>query len=228
MSEIIIACEMIRREIESARHKTGNDSEIIYLERGLHEYPNNLRDKIQEQILAVPETTEFILLAYGLCGNAMHGIYSPHSTLVIPRYHDCINMMLVREDNPHPRVCPDCLYYTDGWFDSDNTLLMQYESFAEKKGEAKAKKAYNLMLANYKGVCLINTGNAYSPETIAGAEKTKELFNLELREEKGSTIILERLFARDWNEDFLICPPGTPVDQSAFLSGGSSVAIFPG
>jgi hypothetical protein len=227
MSEIIIACRMIEKEIESARAKTNNTSDIIYLDRALHEYPDNLKEKIQESILTVSADTDYILLAYGLCGNALHDIFSPHSTIVIPRFHDCIHMMLLTEDNPTARICPDCLYYTDGWFDSDNTLLRQYESFAEKKGEKKAQRAYRLMLKNYKNVRLINTGENYSCSTINGAKRTCDLFDLELSEEKGSTIILEQLFAHKWDSNFLICPPGKPISQSEFLSGGSSTAVFP-
>ena len=226
MSEIIIACRMIEKEIESARAKTKNNSDVIYLDRGLHEYPDNLRRNIQESILSVSAEIDYILLAYGLCGNAMQDIYSPYSTIVIPRFHDCIHMMLFTEDNPCPRTCPDCLYYTDGWFDSDNTLLRQYENFAEKKGEQKAKRAYTLMLKNYKDVRLINTGENYSPSTIAGAKMTSALFDLELKEVKGSTTILEQLFSHKWDNNFLICPPGEAISQNEFLIGGSSISIF--
>ncbi len=228
MAEIIIACKMIEKEVELARAKTGNNSKVIYLDRDLHEYPDNLRESIQEAILSVADNTEYILLAYGLCGNAMNHVYSPGSTLVVPRFHDCIHMMLVTNNNPRPITRPDCLYYTDGWFDSDNTLLKQYERFAARKGEVKAKRAYTRMLENYKDVCLIDVGTNYTPRTIEGANKTSDLFNLKLSEIEGSTSILERLFAHDWDEDFLICPPGTPISQNEFLQGGCSIASFTG
>ena len=214
MSEVIIACRMIENEVEQALSRTGNTSRVIYLDQDLHEFPDRLKKKIQGILSNTFE--ECVLLAYGLCGNAMNSVFSPHSTVVIPRFHDCIHMMLVTENKTHPNTCPNHLYCTEGWLDSDNTLLKEYERFAKRRGESRARLVYYQMLHNYSHLCLVNTGREFRASTIELAWKTGELFGLDIREEKGSTCVLRRLFAREWDEDFLICPPGSPIMQSDF------------
>lgn len=216
MSELIIACEMIETEINLAREKAGNDSPIIWLDRGLHEFPDQLRAKLQETIDEAD--VDYVLLAFGLCGNAMHGISSSRSTIVVPKFHDCIHMFLCTKDNPCPVSRPDSFYYTDGWFDSDNIMIAKFNQFAERRGYEKAKKAYRLMLKHYNYLCLIDTGYHFREESLKKAKDTAELFDLEQIEETGSNDVLERLFRRDWGDDaFLVIPPHTKIHQDQFL-----------
>lgn len=221
MSETIIACKMIEDEVKEAMARVGSTSQLIFLDRGLHEYPANLKNEIQRTLQGIK--TDYILFAYGLCGNAMDGIFSPYSTLVIPRFHDCIQMMMVKDNLVRLSICPNCLYYTDGWFNSDKTMLKQYEEFAGRKGEVKAQRAYRRMLQHYDHICLIDTVNEIRLSSIQSAEETGRLFDLELRRERGSISVLERLFSHDWDENFVICGPGEQITQSMFLEGESAV-----
>lgn len=225
MKEFIISCEMIENEVRVAYEKSGNSSEIIWLERGLHEDPEKLRQAIQQTIDSID--ADLILLAFGLCGNALEGIVSNRAKLVVPRFHDCIHMLLATEANPHPSTATGCLYYTDGWFNSDMIMLRQYELFKEKRGEEKAKRIFRKIFKNYHQICLINTGLPWRDIAIDQAHETAALFELDLTNELGSTSILERLFAHDWDGDFVLLNPGTPLSAGEFLYGTPCVLANP-
>lgn len=221
MKEVIIACEMLENEVQIALNKSQNNAAVIWLERGLHEQPTKLKEAIQSTIDSID--ADYILIAFGLCGNALEGIKSDHARLVIPRYHDCIHMFLVTDDNPRPATRADCLYYTDGWFNSDMIMLRQYERFKEKVGEEKAKRVFKKIFKHYRGICLIDTGAAWREVALEQAQKSSDLFELEIFEEKGSHSILFRLFAHEWDEDFIICAPGEAISSRLFFDGGASI-----
>lgn len=212
----IIACEMLTNEVQRAMRATRKDYPIYWLERGLHEHPEKLHDALQLKINELSETV--IMFAFGLCGNAMHGLVSTDKTLVIPRFHDCLNMLLVSETGGRRSTDPDSLYYTGAWLDSDFTLLNQYERFKAKRGEEKAKRAYASMLANYRGLHMIDTGVPIDHKTIKRAQDTAETFNLKYGEIEGSNRVLDRLFAGDWDEDILVYPPGEQVNLRDFFT----------
>ena len=221
-TEVIVACEMLEYEIKQAMLNTKNNSRVIWLERGLHEMPKKLHDELQTTLESV--YADQVLFAFGLCGNALDGISSPRSSIVIPRFHDCIHMLLATEEQPRPSTCGNCLYYTDGWFKSDMAMLQQYERFKKKRGEEKAKRIFQKMFENYRGIYLIDTGLPWRSLALEEAERTSELFELELCSTQGSLTILERLLKHDWDENFIICNPGEAISYRSFLEDQSSRA----
>ncbi|NTV90100.1 MAG: DUF1638 domain-containing protein, partial [Clostridiales bacterium] len=89
---VLIACSMLRSEIEKAMADSGLDVSVIWLEKGLHDKPEKLRAALQEQIDGQQDKA-VILLGYCLCGNAALGLQSEKATLVIPKFDDCIRML---------------------------------------------------------------------------------------------------------------------------------------
>ena len=87
---------MIEDEINAMLERGGaGPGNIVWMERGYHEDPDNLRRVLQEEIdKAAGRGFTEILLAYGLCGNGTAGLVSDKAEIVIPRYDDCVNMML--------------------------------------------------------------------------------------------------------------------------------------
>ena len=51
----IIACEMLRDELELAMETTGISYPTIWMEKGLHDDPQKLRNSLQAQLDALPE-----------------------------------------------------------------------------------------------------------------------------------------------------------------------------
>ena len=115
----LLACSVFEGEI--AWHARGAEhlAEIRFFEIGLHDRPDRLRAKLQENLDAVDARTDIaaVALAYGLCGRGTAGLRPLRHNLVIPRAHDCITVFLGSQQAyaDHQRACPTCHYYTPGW-----------------------------------------------------------------------------------------------------------------
>ena len=160
-SRILIACSMIEDELlEVVDRCRIEDLEIRWMERGHHSDPEKLHQVIQQEIdRAEADGAEEVLLAYGLCGNGAVGWRTKKAVLVMPRFDDCVNMML----------CTGCrdrrnyleagqMYLTRGWMHDEGALLGMLDDFKKRYGERKGRKAMKLMLDSYDKVTIIETG----------------------------------------------------------------------
>ena len=126
-SSIILACEMIDDEVKlvlERRAEQAGSFPLVWIESGLHDRPEKLRDHIQSLLdlldaaalagepAVLPSvepgrgpgaerSTEVsvspvadVLLALGYCGNGLQGLVSRTARLVFPRVDDCISLFL--------------------------------------------------------------------------------------------------------------------------------------
>lgn len=224
MKSKLIACEMIRDEVEKAMEETGYDGSVAWLEDSLHTHPEKLRNALQQEIEeAEGEGVSSLLFAYGYCGNAFVGLRSRSISLVVPRVNDCTQLLLIDTfENPHAL---GYYYLTRGWMEGKENPTWEYERMLEKKGEKVAKRVMEVMLAHYKALMLIDTG-AYDLEKWRDrAEYFSEIMNLELKETKGSIRLLNQLLEGKWDDMFLVVPPHTEVTLEHFGEGEFTTEI---
>ena len=50
MAAVLLACQMLEDEIQRAVQRTGAQMPIVWVDAGLHEYPDRLREELQRQI----------------------------------------------------------------------------------------------------------------------------------------------------------------------------------
>lgn len=206
---------MLRDELEKSVAEAGASPEIVWMEKGLHERPDQLRRVLQEKIEAFQDY-DVIVLAYCLCGNAVLGLVSPKARLVIPRFDDCIRMLRSTAPDDGPEVDCRCLYFTRGWIDSDKFILEELRRFEAQYGEKKGARIIESMLGNYKGVRLIDTG-AYDLATYAGPLRDTALeFGLDFEVVSGTRRVLNKLVAGTYDRDFCSIEPRKPVALDDF------------
>ena len=91
----LIACSVFTRELCGLIAASPRVVDPEFLELGLHEHSDILRTQLQQRIDALRgKGYRAILLAYGLCGNALAGIRAQDTPLVLPRAHDCATILL--------------------------------------------------------------------------------------------------------------------------------------
>lgn len=115
----LLACDVFRDELTALGGATPPWHHIEYLEMGLHDRPDELRQKLQATItrLEADANVEAIVLAYGRCGNGLLGIRAGRCPLVLPQAHDCISILLGGTE-PHDallRENPGTYFYSPGW-----------------------------------------------------------------------------------------------------------------
>ena len=92
----VIACAVLALDIKHTAEKLGMEVGTQFLEGGLHDRPNLLREKLQEAIdvISAAGRCERIIIGYGVCGRGTIGVRSRGVPLAIPKVHDCIALFL--------------------------------------------------------------------------------------------------------------------------------------
>ncbi|MGL4606050.1 MAG: DUF1638 domain-containing protein [Eubacteriaceae bacterium] len=216
MKRLLIACETIQDEIEMALLKMGREIETTWMANNLHAYPEKLRNALQEEIDKVEKNGyDKILFAYGNCGNALVGLGSKTAELIIPKYGDCIDMLLCEEQGLE-RIRTTTYFLTKGWLKGEMTLDKEYEYNCNKYGEKRAKMIMNMMFRHYKNLMLIDTGAYNIEETMPRFEAIAKLIGLKTVVNKGSITPLEKLLSGNWGTEFLRIAPGSISDYTDF------------
>jgi hypothetical protein len=217
MRKKVIACATVIEEMlpflpPDIPHET--------LEFGLHVYPQQLKNALQEKIDQASQDADVLLLGYGLCSMAVVGLKSATATLVIPRTDDCIAIFLGSCNAYKEQVQqePGTYYLTKGWIEVGDSPFHSYDQLIEKYGAAKALRMMKLTLKNYKRLAFINTGQfeleRYRSFTCEAAER----FNLRFEEIDGSPALVKRLIFGPWDDEFVVVPPGQAVRYEDFAN----------
>lgn len=211
----IIACATVAEELKLMG--VGED-QLVELEFGLHNDPKALHEALQEKIDSIGGGGD-IILGYGLCSNATVGLSSPTRRLIIPRVDDCIALFLGsrREHLRRLREEPGTYFLTKGWIDAAELPIAEYERLARRYGEERALRVAKAMLANYKRLVLINTGNYRLEEFRATAMSMANTLGLRYEEIPGSTRLLRMMLEGEWNSEFVVVEPGNKTTLSMFL-----------
>lgn len=194
------------------------DLRVVWIERGYHNDPDKLRRYLQEQIDCLEkEGYEELLLAYGLCGRGTEGLVARRARLVIPRFDDCLNLMLCTGTRTSRGLChAGVMYLTRCWCQDQGALLQAHERYVAKYGKRRGDRVMRAMFGSYKSVCVIDTGCYELAPVRAYARQCAELLDLSCVEEPGSNQVLEKLIARDYDENFIVCEPGKPITFDDF------------
>lgn len=210
MKTVLVCCETIRREIETALGRLKCDMPVIWIESGLHNVPEKLRARLQQVLDDVDADTGRVLLGFGFCGNAMVGLQSRGLELVIPRVDDCITLMLGNLERR--RQYGKTYFMTRGWLDGEQNIWNEYQYTIKKYGEERGRKIYDMMLGQYETLGVLDTGaydlDALLEETRGIAEK----LGLQHQVLPASVDYICQLLGGPWPaERFLVVPPHAAV-----------------
>lgn len=160
---------------------------------------------------------EYIILAYGYCGNALLGLNSPNAKLVIPKVDDCIPLLLgsyqVRQNLSHEM---GTYYLTKGWMEYENNIIKEYERCLGRYGKQRTERILKIMLENYRRLVLIDTGAYCLTECLEKSRTMARELGLEHQVVFGSLGLLKKLFTGPWDDEFLIVEPGEVLTLDHF------------
>lgn len=206
MPTIVVACSMLEDEIRRVMQEEQLHYEIRWLDRGLHEWPKVLYNKVQHAVGELEQDYDEILLCYGLCGNALRELRASRAVLAAMRCHDCIHMLLPG------RVDSRSLYFTGGWIRSDKFIGEEYNACLEKYGEDKTKRIYRSILGEYQCLCMVDTGSYELEQYMPKAKEAAGRLGLTFKTTDGQIEILRKLLTHRWDQDIVSAAPGTPLN----------------
>ena len=213
---LVMACAIVLEEM-LPHIPEGMDYQLF--DFGLHVNPDKLRVTLQEAIDDVNGRYDTIILGYGMCSQAIVGLHANNCRLVVPGVDDCIAIFLGSRQAYHSqtRSEPGTYYLTKGWIEAGITPFSEYNYTAEKYGKEKADRIYHVMMANYKRLALINTGQYEIEEYRDYTKWTANRFNLRFEEIEGSDALVKKMLFGPWDEEFVVLQPGETVTLDHFL-----------
>lgn len=220
MIQLLIACETLRNEVELALSKTKVKIAIRWMANGLHDQPDRLNKALQEVIDEVEDDYDSLLFAYGSCGNGLVGIKSAKAMMVVPRFEDCIAMLLSNQDKLD-RIRTTTYFLTPGWMIGEKSLEVEYEEMLTKYGEEKTKKIYQIMFKSYQDLMLIDTKAYQVAPWMDQVKQIAEKLGLDVLVGQGTISVLEKLLKGDWDDDFCLIPAGRPTTYDDFYQVGA-------
>lgn len=234
-----LACEVLARPLYLSAARSAHIVDIQLIQRGLHNQPANLRSVLQAAVDAASEKAyDAIVLGYGLCGQATAGLVARKLPLVIPKAHDCITLFLGsrKRYTQEFESNPGTYWYSQDYIerrDGDTLALAMgsgvvddvravYDEYVEKYGQDNADYLMEVMGAwksHYNRAAFIDLGigDASAVEAQARDEAGRRGWTFERL--LGDTGLMRRLLAGEWNDDFLVIPPG----QHVIMTGDESV-----
>ena len=234
----LIACGVLRLDMDEIIEKLSLPCSTTYLEGGLHEDPAKLRRMLQEAIDRVDQDGyERIVLGYGLCGRGTVGVYARTTPLVIPRVHDCIALFL-GADAAYRREfakCPGTYYISAGWYEEKvqpkgaakhvpdprdkKNAQIEVEHLSKRYGEENAQEIRTFLSSwqrNYRRAAFIDTGFGDDSKYSGYAKAMADAFGWEYERLDGDRGLLEKaLFGDTSDGDILIVNPGFVTDFDA-------------
>ena len=112
----IVACDILKNEIE---HLTKDDPDFVrreYLEFALHVYPDEMRAKIEDTVNSFKEEVDAVLVGYGICSSLTGLTDALDVPAVMLDGADCIDALLGPDEyNGEKRNCIGTWFSSPGW-----------------------------------------------------------------------------------------------------------------
>ena len=178
MKKVLIVCLMMEAETKAALADTGVDAQVVWMEKGLHNKPENLCAVMQKTIEQAEKdfAPDVILLGYGFCGNAMRGLHAETCRLVLPRIDDCITMFIgSRERKAQLENGKGIMFQTADWADGDKSIAEIRNSLYERFDEDEADELWEMMYGNYDRIGVLDTHCYDLAPVVAEAERAAEM-----------------------------------------------------
>ncbi len=112
----VIACEILKNEVEMI---IDHDPEVVhreYLEMGLHDQPEQLRETLTRKINDLEGKVDIIFLGYAICKSLNDIPADLRVPIVMLREEDCVASMLGPTEYAAERAkCPGTWFSSPGW-----------------------------------------------------------------------------------------------------------------
>jgi len=216
MTVKIIACEVMKEELLAI--KVDEQIEYEFISMGLHLYPKKLHKELQS-IINKSVGYSKIILAFGLCGGTTRDLKAADSTIILPRVHDCLPILLGSKTRYEhfSQQEKGTFYLSCGWMITEKNILSEHQRVCGKYGEKKAQKILARMYDSYKKVLFIHTNCTEDDATIEQSQEIAKLLNLTYESVQGENTYLHKIVNGPWNdEEFAQIPPFGIIEEELF------------
>ena len=189
----VIACDMMKLELDKLLSKIPGITEIIYLEAALHCQPKKMKETILENMVSIKERVDVIFLGYGYC-QSLKGIEEEIDIpVVMPQMDDCIQIFMTPQKYGEAiRKEVGTWFMSPGWAEVGVEMIIKENNLDRlvKYGKDPLEMAKRLF-THYRRVLYIDTGVGNDEYYIGKANEFCDIFTLTLEKTTGSSAVLE-------------------------------------
>ena len=248
MDCLLIACDVFEEYINDLIIPSSHTITPMYLKMEAHLKPDKLHQKLQDMIDgAEGYSYDVILMAYGLCGNAINGITARSIPLVIPRAHDCCTLFLGSIDRflEHFSDNLSAQWTSSSYLAKSNEgmysanmknmlsyfgLSEEYEDLVKEYGEDNAQYLWDTLHSkdqyNTK-IFYITTGVADDEKNIKKLKQTAKEQGKTFHLINGDFSLIKGLFSEKWSNEYLLVAPGERIVSTNDLDTVITVEKLP-
>lgn len=222
---VLVACEVLKDTLMQCM-PPGLYGETIFLEYGLHRYPERLRQSIQAIINNLAKPC-LVVLGYGLCGNGLRGIKAGQHTLLVPRVDDCIPLLLGSYESYRRQTKAEAatFYLSKGWLKSGSTPFTEYQEYVKQYGHSRADRIIDTQYRHCKRLAFVVDDQHDLDLYREQAEEVADFcqrWGTRYEEILGCDAYIRRLIEvsqeiTEAGEDFLIVHAGGMIQTHQFL-----------
>lgn len=211
----LICCKTMMDEIDAIKPE---NIAVDYVEYALHRNPDKLREELQRRI-DDEEVAEVLVFVYGLCSRGLDGLQAGDKTLIIPRVHDCISLLLGSRARYEEEfgADPGTYYLSKGWIDQNADPIQEYEENKAKYGEENAKWISDESYRHYKRVAFIDTHLPDLGQYENYARSVAEFLQVDYQAIRGEKSFFEKITGNSWGKDFVVVKPGEISKYNDFM-----------
>ncbi len=244
MKDIAIVCDVMKNEFrDKGKNLPSDNMDFIFLEQHLHDTPDKMKARLQEEIDKIDDSYGRIILGYGLCSNGVVGLKSDKHEIVIPKVDDCISLFLGSKEKymEEFKKDPATYYLCRGWIEYGSDPYRGYlvntkqedkipegwirnkERYGRKiMDEETSKFLISQMMRNYNRIVLIDNGDLeevhekYARDMV---DFLREILGKEISfvKIKGSSVLLKKLSNKAWEDsNFIVISKGKKVAREDF------------
>lgn len=189
----VIACNIMRRELDNILSSTPGIEKVIYLEEARHINPARLRETVIERIESIKGEVDAVFLGYGRC-NSLDGIAEMFDIpVILPDADDCIAILLTPERyREELEKEAGTWFMTPGWAEAGVDMVMKelhMERFAELGVEPD--EMTRELFAHYRRGLYIDTGVGQKDYFMQKAAESCEVFGVGLESTVSDSTILQ-------------------------------------
>ncbi|MDX2451016.1 DUF1638 domain-containing protein [Desulfosarcina sp.] len=246
---VVIGCAVLGVDMKYAARQLGLAVDFKFLEAGLHERPDLLKQKLQDAIDEVSAAGEAgrIVIGYGVCGRGTIGIQSRDIPLSIPKVHDCIAMFLGGAESYRRefRKFPGTYYISAGWHEEKAVPVSQrklqawygdkrvhFDDIARQYGDQAADRTITFLNSwqkNYQRAAYIDTGSRNGSTYEDHAKEMAEAYGWTYEKISGSLDLIEKmLVGTQTTDDILFVEPHHAIEFDAVTGTLSSHPLWEG
>ena len=213
----MLACMPIGDEVDAAIKESGNEIPVLYMPSGTHDQPEKMNKTLQRIIDSLTDI-DYLLLPMGRCGNATVGLRSDRFSLVLPRCEDCVNLLLSKDSLKVDRP-KGCMFFSRGWVSSNRSPQMDYERTCRKYGKEQGDMITQMIYGGYRWFGLMDTGRYPLDMVQEALTPLANAIPVDFKVLEAPCGVLKKMARLEFDDDFVIVPPGEVVTEEMLERG---------